>query len=93
MNISQRKFIANAFIMSQFPYCSLIWMLHSRAMGHRINRIDKRTLRLIYPNQHQLAFKELLGKKKERLPAYTREIYKPLQLKFIRLKARSLLRL
>ena len=85
LNISQRKLIANAFIMSQFSYCPLIWMIHSRAMEHRINRINDRTLRLIYPNQHQLTSKELLEKSKE--------IYKPLQLKFIRLKARSILRL
>ena len=39
MNISQRKLIANAFIMSQFSYCPLIWMFHSRAMEHKINRI------------------------------------------------------
>ena len=64
MIISQRKLIANAFIMSQFSYCPLIWMFHSRAMEHRINRIHERTLRLIYPNQHQLTFKELLEKNK-----------------------------
>ena len=62
MNISQRKLIANAFIMSQFSYCPLIWTFHSRAMEHRISRIHERSLRLIYPNQHQLAFKELLEK-------------------------------
>ena len=38
-------------------------MFHRRAMEHRINRIHERTLRLIYPNQHQLTFKELLEKK------------------------------
>ena len=26
MNISQRKLIANTFMMSQFSYCPLIWM-------------------------------------------------------------------
>ena len=31
-------------------------------MEHRINRIHERNLRLIYPNQHQLTFKELLEK-------------------------------
>ena len=65
MNISQRKLIANTFIMFQFSYCPLIWMFHSRAMEHRINRIHERTLRLIYPNQHQLTFKELLEKKQD----------------------------
>ena len=92
IDISQRKSIANAFIVSQLTYCPLIWMFHSRAMEHRTNRIHERTLRLIYPNQHQPTFKELL-EKKTRPSAYTREIYKPLQLKFIRLKTRSLLRL
>ena len=36
--ISQRKLIANAFIMSQSSYCPLIWMFHSRAMEHRKNK-------------------------------------------------------
>ena len=77
MNISQRKLIANAFIMSQFSYCPLIWMFHSRDMEHRIKRIHKRTLTRIYPNQHQLKFRELL-EKKTRPSAYTRENCKPL---------------
>ena len=46
MDISQHRLIAKAFIMSQFSYCPLIWMFHSRAMGHRINGIHERTLRL-----------------------------------------------
>ena len=83
MNISKRKLIGNAFIMSQFSYCLL--RIHSRAMEHRISRTHERTLRLIYPNQHQLTFKEP--------SAYTREIYKSLQLKFIRLNTRSLVKL
>ena len=48
--------------MSQFLYYPAIWTFHRRVMEHRINRINKRTLRLIYPNQHQLSFKELLEK-------------------------------
>ena len=59
-------------------------MFHSQAMEHRINRIHKRTLKLIYPNQHQLTFKELLEKNKT--ISIATEIYKPLQLIFIRLK-------
>ena len=60
----QCKLIVTAFIMSQFSYCHLIWMFHSRAMEHRINRIHERTLRLIYPNRHQLTVKKLLEKNK-----------------------------
>ena len=52
-------------MMSQLSYCLLIWMFHSRAMEHRINRIHERILTLIYPNQHQLTFKELLEKKQD----------------------------
>ena len=64
MDILQRKLIANAFIMSQFSYCPLIWMFHNQAMKHRINKIHERTLRLTYPNQHQLTFKVFLEKNK-----------------------------
>ena len=74
-----------------FSYCPFIWMFHNRAMEHRINRIHERALRRIYLNQNQLTLKELL--EKIRLLVYTREIYKPLQLKFIRLETRYLLRL
>ena len=51
-------------------------------MEHRINRIQERTLRLIYPNQHQLKFKELLEKNKivsvhqRNLQTLATEIYK-----------------
>ena len=57
-------------------------MFHSRAMEHRINRIHGRTLRLIYPNQLQLTFKELLEKNKavsihqRNLQTLATEIYK-----------------
>ena len=82
MNISQRKFIADAFIRPQFSYCPLIWMFHRRAMEHKINRIHERSLRLIYANQHQLTFKELLEKNKtasihqRNLQILATEIYK-----------------
>ena len=40
-------------------------MFYSAAMKHRINRIHERTLRLIYPHQYQLTFKELLEQKQD----------------------------
>ena len=51
-------------------------------MEHRINRIHERTLRLIYLNQHQLTFKELLEENRtvsihqRNLQTLTTEIYK-----------------
>ena len=74
MNISRRKLLANAFILSQFSYCPVIGMFHSRAMEHRINRIQERTLRLIYPNQHQLPFKEVLEKKNKTVNIHHRNV-------------------
>ena len=44
--------------------CIVAQMLHSRKMEHRINRIHKRALRLIYEDSHDLTFQELLAKDK-----------------------------
>ena len=61
---SKRRVLVNSFITSQFSYCPLIWMFHSRRMEHRINKIHERALRLIYPSDSKLTFKELLEKNK-----------------------------
>ena len=45
---SKWRVLVNAFITSQFSYCSLIWMFRSRRMVHGINKIYERVLRLIY---------------------------------------------
>ena len=37
----------NAFIFSQFGYCPLVWMFHSRKLNNRINNIHERTLRIV----------------------------------------------
>ena len=60
---SKRRVLVNSFITSQFSYCPLIWMFHSRRMERRINKIHQRALRLIYPSDSKLTFKELLEKK------------------------------
>ena len=39
-------------------------MFHSRKMEHSINKIHERALRLIYPSDSKLTFKELLDKNK-----------------------------
>ena len=60
--------------MSQFLYCPLTWIFHSRAKEHRINRIHEMALRLIYPNQNQLTFKELLEKKTKTVNIHQRNL-------------------
>ena len=64
METNKRRMLMKAFIISQFTYCPLIWMFHSKAMEHRINKIHERALRLVYDNSHDLSFEELLIKDK-----------------------------
>ena len=59
MDISKKRSIMNAFILSQFSYCPLIWMFQERKLNHRINKIYEDILRIVY-NYHQCLFEELL---------------------------------
>ena len=61
MTLEKRKLLMNAFISSQFSYCPLIWMCHSRSLNNRINRIHKRALRIVYED-YNLTYEELLIK-------------------------------
>ena len=51
----------NSFFSSQFNYCPLTWMCHSRANSRKINRLHERCLRIIY-NDKQSSFIKLLEK-------------------------------
>ena len=64
MDINGRKMPMKTFLSSQFSYCPLIWMFHSRKMEHRINSIHKRALKLVYQDSPDLTFQELLAKDK-----------------------------
>ena len=48
MSLSKKKILINSFFNSQFRYCPLISMLHSRMMNNKINRLHERCMRLIY---------------------------------------------
>ena len=50
-----------AFVESQFGYCPLIWMFHSRGLNNKINRIHERALRITYKDKSS-TFQELLEK-------------------------------
>lgn len=50
LNKDKLKVLMNAFIESQFRYCSLVWMFHSRTMNNKINRLHERALRIVYKN-------------------------------------------
>ena len=53
--------LLNAFFKSQFNYCPLVWMCHSRALNNKINRLHERCLRIIYNDKHS-SFHDLLEK-------------------------------
>ena len=48
-----------AFINSQFGYCPLVWMFHSRLLNNRINKIHERALRIVFKD-YNATFNELL---------------------------------
>ena len=55
------RLLLKSFIESQFSYCPLVWMFHSRTLNNRINKLHGRGFRLVYNDSH-LAFEELLSK-------------------------------
>ena len=72
MTHKQRKIIMQSFILSQFGYCPLVWMLHSRKLNTRINKLHERALRLVYQEENT-TFEELL-KKDESFTIHERNI-------------------
>ena len=59
MTQEKLKLVMKTFIMSQFNYCSLVWMFHSRALNPKIDKLHERALRLVYKND-SLTFQDLL---------------------------------
>ena len=48
MNTQKRRAIMKSFVTSQFSYCPLIWIFHSRRLNNKINSIHERALRITY---------------------------------------------
>ena len=61
INIHKRKMTKKAFIASEFGYCPLIWMFHSRKLNSRVNKLHERALRIVYQD-YASSFTELLEK-------------------------------
>ena len=61
MSTDKLRIIMKAFIESQFGYCPLVWMFHSRALNNKINKLHERALKLVYKDP-LLSFQELLDK-------------------------------
>ena len=61
MSLSKKRNLMNAFFNSQFNYCPLISMCHSRENNNKINRLHERCSRIIY-NDKRSPFNVLLEK-------------------------------
>ena len=50
-----------AFIASEFGYCPLVRMFHSRKLNSRVNKLHERALRIVYQD-YASSFTEFLEK-------------------------------
>ena len=63
LSVEQAKRLSDAYIMSTFKYCPLIWMFCNKTANNQINKIHKRCLRLVYQLE-DTNFEDLLLKDK-----------------------------
>ena len=63
MSFDKRRMVMKAFTGTQFNYCPLIWMFHSRTLNNKSNCLHERALRIIY-SDYKSSFCELLEKDK-----------------------------
>ena len=61
MCLEKRKTVMKAYIASQFGYCPLVWMFHSRILNNKINSLHERALRITYGDRSS-SFENLLEK-------------------------------
>ena len=61
MNVEKLRIMMNTFVMSQFSYCTLIWMFHDRLVCKKINKVQERALRIVYKDSCP-SFEDLLKK-------------------------------
>ena len=59
--MEKRRTLMNSFFLSQYSYCPLIWMFHSRTLNNRINKLHERCLRVVYRDFNS-SFEQLLSK-------------------------------
>ena len=61
MSLEKRRIVMKMFVESQFNYCLLIWILHSRTLNNNINRFHGRALRIVY-SDYKSSFNTALEK-------------------------------
>ena len=61
LSTEETKYLSEAYIMSAFKYCPLIWMFCNKTSSNQINKLHKRILRLVY-EMEDANFEDLLLK-------------------------------
>ena len=61
MCLEKRKTVMKAYIASQFGYCPLVWMFHSRSLNNETNYLHERALRITCVDRSS-SFENLLKK-------------------------------
>ena len=61
MSLIKQRSLLNAFFVSQFSYCALAWMYHSRTLNNRINKSHEKCCCVTY-NDKKTTFQKLLDK-------------------------------
>ena len=61
LSTEQTNYLSEAYIMSAFKCCPLIWMFCNKTTNNQINKIHKRSLRLAY-EMEDANFEDLLLK-------------------------------
>ena len=47
MTLEKRRLVMKTFVFSQFNYCLLVWICHSRQLNHKLHRLQERALRIV----------------------------------------------
>ena len=59
----KRKLLIDSFFNTQFIYCLLTWMCHSRTMNNKISRLHERCLFIVHGDKTS-SFDKLLEKER-----------------------------
>ena len=81
MSFKQRRILLKTFIESQFGYCPLVWMFHSRRVNNKTNHLHERSLPIVYKDNYS-SYVDLLVKDKSfsihqrNIPSLAIELFK-----------------
>ena len=59
MSTEKRRTLFKSFVVSEFSYCPLVWMFHTKELNNRKDSLHEKSLRLTYHNGNS-SFDELL---------------------------------